>query len=46
MRRYQGLAVPKYSRTHECLAYESLQCVEYPGRPEYFMNIFSSSNNS
>ena len=31
MRRYQGFAVPKYSCTLECLAYESLQLVKYPG---------------
>ena len=31
MQRYQGFAVPKYSCTLECLAYESLQLVKYPG---------------
>ena len=31
MLRYRGFAVPKYSCTLECLAYESLRLVKYPG---------------
>jgi hypothetical protein len=32
MRRYQRLAVRKYSCTLECLAYESLRLVKHPGK--------------
>jgi hypothetical protein len=31
MLRYQGFAVPKYSCTLECLAYESLRLVKCTG---------------
>ena len=33
MLRYQGFAVPNYSCTLKCLAYETLRLVKYPGCP-------------
>jgi hypothetical protein len=32
MLRYHGFGILKYGQTHECLAYESLRHVKYPGR--------------